>query len=167
MNGSNDSVIEKPLKHYRWSWVYGKDRELYHSVWIEPDGSLHNPRNYPEEPARAAALAADQRKADRLRESRERGVKKRRERREARIQEAAKRILRKEGIGNSDHCYCCHKFLTDPESIGRAIGSECWQHVLDIVARLEKDRADAGAAAGANTNTEPTRKEEMYANTEV
>jgi hypothetical protein len=56
-------------KHYRWRWVYGETRDRYYDVWIEPDGSLHNPRNYPEDKARAAVLRADADKAKRMAES--------------------------------------------------------------------------------------------------
>jgi hypothetical protein len=48
-------------------------------------------------------------------------------------------MLEKRGIGNSGRCYCCHKYLTDPESIARAIGSECWQRVLSAMTRLASD----------------------------
>jgi hypothetical protein len=131
--------MEKPVKHYRYQWVWGDDSRRYYDVWIEPDGSLHNPNNYPEDLARAAALAADERKAKRVRA----GVELRRQRREARIYEAARRILKKEGIGNRKWCFCCHKALSDPESIGRAVGSECWQHVLDRVAQLTVEEGKA------------------------
>jgi hypothetical protein len=71
---------EKPMKHYRYLRVWGDGpQQCYYDVWIEPDGSLHNPHNYPEELARAAALRADERKAERLRKAAEL----RRERREA------------------------------------------------------------------------------------
>jgi len=33
-------------------------------------------------------------------------------------------------IGPGNRCVICGKQLTDPESITRAIGSECWQTVL-------------------------------------
>ena len=135
------------MKHYRWRWVYGDgdtNKPLY-DVWIEPDGSIHNPRGYPEELARAAAVMADARKAERLAEARRRGVKKRQERQAARIHEAARRIVAEEGIGQRTHCYCCRKYLTDPMSIERGIGPECWQHVLDAVAYRQRKRAEVEA----------------------
>jgi hypothetical protein len=138
---------EKPMKHYRWLTVYtDPGHAALYDVWIEPDGSLHNPRGYPEETARAAALKADVRKAERLAEARKRGVKKRQERQKARIYEAARRIVDEEGIGQRTHCYCCRKYLTDPESIERGIGPECWQRVLEAMATWRRERAEATQA---------------------
>jgi hypothetical protein len=48
----------------KYRWVrYGDDR-LY-EVGVLEDGTLHNPRGYPEEIVRAAVLAADTRKHER------------------------------------------------------------------------------------------------------
>jgi hypothetical protein len=132
----------KPLKHYRWRSIQADPTctALYFDTWIEPSGELHNPHHYPPEQAYAAALRADQRKDEKLAESRRRGVEKRRRRREAQIHQAALRILRNEGIGHQTRCCCCGKYLTDPQSISRAIGSECWEHVLRAVEKLEAER---------------------------
>ena len=140
---SQESSLPAPVKHYRWSRVHGEPTgpyrvvESYDDVWIEADETLHNPRGYPEDLARAAALRADIWKAERLAESRMRGVETRKRRREARIHRIALRILKNEGIGPQTHCACCRKFLTDPASISRGVGSECWGHLLEQVERLK------------------------------
>jgi hypothetical protein len=131
------SLCEDKLKHYRWRWVYGADGEHFYDVWIESDGSLHNPHGYSEERTRAAVLRADVRKADKLAKARKRGVEKRRARQAARIHEAARKIYAEKGVDQQTHCYCCRKYLTDPGSIARGIGPECWQRVLDRVTTLK------------------------------
>ena len=115
----------------RWWPSVGGFRE----VAIRDDGSLWNPNNYPEADVRAAIAAAEARIAERKRESIKRGVEKRARRREERIWKAADIIRRNEGIGRRDTCYCCNKLLTDPVSIERGIGPECWEHVLQHVER--------------------------------
>jgi hypothetical protein len=42
----------------RYKWVYHGAEKLY-EVGILPDGTLHNPRKYPDDIVRAAVLAAD------------------------------------------------------------------------------------------------------------
>jgi hypothetical protein len=98
----------------------------------------------PEERVEESRAAAERRterlaaqEAKRRREAIERGVAKRRERREQRIHEAARQILESHGIGNRESCYCCHKVLSDPGSVVRGIGPECWDHVLNRVAWLK------------------------------
>jgi hypothetical protein len=137
----------KSIKHYRWHGLRnesGTGPPYFYDVGIEPDGGVYNPHGYPEEAARAAALRADERKAAKIAQNRAAGAVKRRQRREKRIYDAAKHILEDEGVGQLERCYCCTKGLSDPESMRRGIGSECWQKVLDAVAELQaRDRAVA------------------------
>jgi hypothetical protein len=118
-------------QHYHWRALYAEPGVgVYRNVWIEEDGSLHNPHQYPDEEVRVAVLKADARQVARKTEASERAVATRRRRQAAKIHEAAKRILSKIGIGKQDRCFCCSKVLTDATSIDRGIGSDCWQHVL-------------------------------------
>jgi hypothetical protein len=132
----------KPLKHYRWRWVRDRDGKKLYGVWLEPDNTLHNPNGYDEQEARAAVLRADSRTAERLSEAARAAAETRRRRQDARIYDAARLILSEAGIGQSKYCYCCHKLLTDPASIARSIGSECWQHVLDHIAVMKMKTAE-------------------------
>jgi hypothetical protein len=131
------------LKRYCWRWVYGPRVDAYgtheklHDVWIEPDGTLHNPHGYPRGNRPRGRLGADERKAKRLSEQAVRAAQTRRRRQELRVYQAARRIVEAGGIGQRSHCYICGKYLTDPTSIGHGIGSECWEKVLEAVTRLQ------------------------------
>jgi hypothetical protein len=126
-------------QHYHWRSInterstYAPSCKLF-DVWIEEDGSLHNPNNYPEDLVRVTVLRADAQTVARKLEATERAVATRRYRQQRRIHEAARRILADNGIGKQKRCFVCHKALTDTASIYRGIGPECWQHVLDAVA---------------------------------
>jgi hypothetical protein len=138
----------KDRPHRWWSCIdwRGPDarRHFIHDVGIRDDGSLWNPRNYPEADVRAAIAETDAQEAARKQEAIRQGVETRARRREKRIWQAADALRRGEGIGNHTSCYCCHKVLTDPVSITRGIGPECWEHVLQ---RVEWHRAQAEGAA--------------------
>jgi hypothetical protein len=58
-------------------------------------------------------------------------------RKERLVYEAA-RALKENRLTPRDDCRCCGRWLSDPESKGRGIGSECWQQVLAAL----KQRAD-------------------------
>jgi hypothetical protein len=102
------------------------------------DGTLYNPNNYPHEIVWEIldwiAEEKRQRKADAIR----RGVATRKRRRELKINEIAMALIRGDGIGSQMVCACCKKVLGDPESIERGIGPECWQHVLDMIERIQR-----------------------------
>jgi Family of unknown function (DUF6011) len=82
---------------------------------------------------RAAIAGAKARKAERKQAGIRQGVETRARRREQRIWQAADAIRKGAGIGRRGDCYCCGKLLTDPISIERGIGPECWEHVLRAV----------------------------------
>jgi hypothetical protein len=46
------------MRRYQWEWVCGVEVR-YYDVWVEPDGTLHNPHGYPEGPLRTAIDRAD------------------------------------------------------------------------------------------------------------
>jgi rubrerythrin len=108
----------------RYKWVYHNSEKLF-EVGILSDGTLHNPRGYPDE---------------RRHERRSRAAKKagetRRRRREKQVYVIAKRMVEGHNTGPRHHCVICGRGLDDPQSIDRGIGSECWQDIMREITRL-------------------------------
>jgi hypothetical protein len=67
--------------------------------------------------------------------TREKSLATRRRRLEERIAKITKDFLLGKHIGNSYECAICGKALSDPPSIRRAIGSDCWPRLQDSLAR--------------------------------
>jgi hypothetical protein len=126
-----------------WKWVQHNGERLY-DVGILSDGSLHNPNGYDEATVREAVRRAEERLHERRSKAAKRAAATKRERRERRVYDVARRILAHENIGQQRHCYICHKALTDAESIVRGIGSDCWQ---DVLAAISASRAGVAASA--------------------
>jgi len=63
-----------------------------------------------------------------------RGVETRARRREQKFREAVQ-ALRDHALTPGHSCRTCKKHLSDPASITRGVGPECWQHVLAAVER--------------------------------
>jgi hypothetical protein len=124
---------QKPRAH-KYHWVYGGAGKLY-DVGILADGTLHNPRGYPEDIVRAAVLAADEREVQRRSEAAKKAAATRAARRQRRIYEVIEKLRLGHKYGPATHCVVCGKGLGDSESIERGIGSDCWQR---IVAKLER-----------------------------
>ena len=68
-------------------------------------------------------------------ETRARSLATRRRRRERKIARITKDYLLGKHIGNGSECAICGRALSDPLSIARAIGSECWPRFQDHLAR--------------------------------
>jgi hypothetical protein len=119
-----------------WRWC-GR----YRDIGIYADGTLWNPNGYPEEEVRAAVLAADERRKAEQQVRRRAGAVKavatRRRRHEKRVYETAYRYMREGQLNPSQNCNICGRYLTDEESIGRGIGSECWQGILARIAEIK------------------------------
>jgi Family of unknown function (DUF6011) len=133
--------------HYRWITLKG---DRYYRVGLNADGSLYNPRAYPNEDELRAELeriVADDKAREH--ERRSAGAKKaavtRARRQEKQVWQAANQIVQNKQTGPRTSCVCCWKSLTDPESIARGIGSECWQHVLTAIERIKASKMSAGA----------------------
>jgi len=122
------------MGNYRW--VHHEDEILF-EVGIRPDGTLHNPRGYPEDLVRAAVIAADERKRQRRSRAAQKGAATRKRRKEHRVHLIAQQIVRDEGCGPRAACAVCGRALDDPRSVERGIGPECWQGVLEEVERLK------------------------------
>jgi hypothetical protein len=120
---------------YRWV-THGN--ELLYQIGFNSEGSLHNPRGYPEDVVRAVLEDVERRCAERRSRAAKQAAETRQRRKDAMIWSAAKRILTGQGIGERKNCAICGRGLADPESIKRGIGSECWQAVLSAVEELKK-----------------------------
>jgi hypothetical protein len=120
-----------------YQWVHHNGEKLY-EVGILPDGSLRNPRGYPEDIVRAAVLAADTRRHERRSVAAKEAAKTRARQQERQILAIARRIVANGKVGTRDNCVICERGLGDFESIERGIGSECWQGVLE---QIEKYKA--------------------------
>jgi hypothetical protein len=134
--------MSDPYKRaYHWRYVK-HNGESFNNVGIERDGRLWNPNGYPEERLRPVVEYFVNKELEERAAAIKRGVEKRKQRRLSRIAEAAHKLRTQAGIGDRLSCYCCSKALTDPVSIKRGIGPECWEHV---VRRMEQNRAEAAA----------------------
>ena len=114
-----------------YTWVPYQGQVL-RDVGIRADGTLQNPHGYPPEAVRAAVQAADQARIERRSAGAKKAAQTRRARKDRRAHQAAIDFLEKHATGPREHCYICGRELTDPESVERGIGSECWQDVLRL-----------------------------------
>ena len=116
-----------------YKWVHHNGTTLY-SVGILPDGTLHNPRGYPDDDVRSAVLATDARRHERRSQAAKKAGDTRRRRIAQKIYAVAKRLtLNGASIGPQNTC--AGRGLGDQQSIERGVGSECWQGVLDVLMR--------------------------------
>ena len=130
------------MTKYRSVWHEGQ--QLY-DLGILADGTLHNPRGYPDDLVRAAVLAADARCRQRHSEASKKAAVTRQRRQQKRTHQIAQRILAGHGIGERTNCAICGRGLDDPASVARGIGSECWQGVLSIVENLRTSSTNEAA----------------------
>jgi len=135
------------MKHYyQWRSLTYPGYGYMSSIGINYDGSLRNPNGYPEDVVRAAVLWADEKHRAEITESRKKGAqqaaKTRKRRHEIKLRAIVNKMLRDEQIGPSTHCVLCKKQLSDPQSLARGIGSECWQGVLSLVEQARCAKAD-------------------------
>jgi hypothetical protein len=112
--------------------------DRFYRVGIQADGTLHNPNSYPEDAVRAVVLAADARKHERRSQAAKKAATTREARQQQRVWLIAKRLADKQQTGPRGHCYVCGRGLSDPPSIARGIGSECWQGVLDQISSIKE-----------------------------
>lgn len=120
------------------------DARLYH-ITLKTDGTLVNPRGYPEEIVRHA-----------IEYKGKQGARTRKSRREKRVHEIAEQLAREGKIGDPIRrraskllmelgekpvCCICDRALTDQESIDRLIGPECWQDVLNWIEKIKTKAA--------------------------
>jgi hypothetical protein len=133
-------IVKGDVVYWRVGWKAG----CLYDVGIRADGSLFNPHLYPEGDIRNAIKEAQERKHRRRSKAAKKAAVTRAGRQELRVMEAAKRFVERRGIGQRSHCYICGKHLTDPESIQRGIGPECWQDLMKEVERLRQSANSMG-----------------------
>jgi DNA repair protein RadD len=123
-------------KNIRYKWVYHPDDRTarLHDVGILADGTLHNPNGYSDDLVRNAVLVAQARRRERRSQAAKQAAVTRKRRQEQKVAGIARRYLAGRKIfGPKSYCMICGKGCTDPASIERAIGSDCWQQVLSAV----------------------------------
>ena len=121
----------------RYKWLWSGDTRLF-EIGINGDGSLHNPRKYPEDIVRAAVMAAAERRHIRRSEAAKKASVTRRRRQEKKIWQIAKVLVERDNVGPRHNCAICGRGLGDTESIQRGIGSECWQDVLSVLEVMKR-----------------------------
>ena len=128
-----------------YKWVYANEEQSLEqrlfNVGIENDGSLHNPNGYPEDLVRSAVMAADARGKERRSQAAKKAGATRKLRTAKKVYSVARHLtLNGVPIGPRNSCVICGRGLGDQQSIGRGIGSECWQSVLDEIERLALEK---------------------------
>jgi hypothetical protein len=117
-----------------YRWIRHGDQVL-REVGVLGDSSLHNPNGYPADLVREAVAAANDRRRRRRSEAATRAAETRRRRTDKLVYDTAARIMAGERLGPAARCCICRRALSDPQSIRRGIGSECWQSVLTALER--------------------------------
>jgi hypothetical protein len=129
------------MHRYKWIRIDGK---LYVNVGIADDGRLHNPNNYPEEEIRHELQRIRAEKHQRRSRAAKEAAATRAERRRLRVNAIVNRIVASAEIGPRLDCAVCLKKLSDPLSIERGIGSDCWQDILvEVQARKQQEEVTA------------------------
>jgi Family of unknown function (DUF6011) len=115
----------------KYKWIDHEGATLY-EVGILADGTLHNPRGYPDDLVRAAVLGANQHRRERKSKAAKKAAETRHRRQAKKIYGIARRLTLdgEQPIGPRRNCVICGRALDDPPSIARGIGSECGQTVL-------------------------------------
>lgn len=123
-----------------YRYVRAEHGGWFRHVGILGDGTLYNPNGYPEADVRAAVAAADARRADRRRVGAAKAAETRRRRRALKLYAIVEQLRLGHRYGPRHACVLCGKALSDPPSITRGIGSECWGHVLEQLEQREVAR---------------------------
>jgi hypothetical protein len=129
------------MKKSLWRWVRGEDQVRLYDVGIFADGTLHNPNGYPEDVVRGAISRAVERRHQIQSEAASRGAVTRARRREMRLAELAEMWRTGRGIGARKSCAVCGKGFSDPLSVARGVGPECWQDLLACIEALTQRKA--------------------------
>ena len=125
-----------------YRWIYTSDnKQKLRDVGILPDGTLHNPNNYPEDLVRETIASAERRRHERRSNAAKQAAITREKPKQLMVWKVARRLLRSEQIKPSPNCVICGKGLGDRELIERSIGSDCWQHVLQAITELREGSA--------------------------
>ena len=136
----------------KYRWVRHEGEKLY-DVGICADGTLHNPRGYPDEVVRTARHGRRCAQRERRSDAAKQAAQTRQYRIRVRVHRIAKRIVAGQAVGPSGRCVVCGKQLADRESIDRGIGSECLQGVLAAITRARAAKANPMVNSGAIATT--------------
>lgn len=121
---------------YRWVRKPGArftGGDVLYDVGILADGTLHNPKGYPEDIVRAAVLEAVERGKKRRSDAAKKGTQTRAIRMEKKVYEVVQKLRLGHKYGPRANCIICEKELGDQQSIERGIGSDCWQRVMNAM----------------------------------
>jgi gas vesicle protein len=124
----------------RYKWVHHNGMKLY-DVGILADGTLHNPRGYPDNDVRSAVLAADARGHELRSQAAKKAAETRRRRRQRKVYDYVAQSLAGHPVGPRGRCVICGRHLSDQQSVERGVGSECWQDVMKLVTRKREAAA--------------------------
>jgi hypothetical protein len=116
------------MSKYRWVWHEG---EKLYDVGIRADGTLHNPRSYPDEVVRRAVMAADARKRERRSDAAKQAAQTRQHRIRVRVHRIAKRIVARQAVAERPLRHVREAARRPPTGSG----SECLQGVLAAITR--------------------------------
>jgi len=125
------------MSRYTWVRKSGTDSGTLSKVGIDADGSLWNPNGYPEDEVRRAVEEANQRRKEVRSEAAKKAAVTRKLRVEKKTYEFAQRLKDTGHLTPSKHCLICRKRCSDPESVARGVGSDCWQNVLAFLSTMK------------------------------
>jgi hypothetical protein len=129
--------MQKHLYRYINTPNYG----YFYEIGIYEDGTLRNPRAYPEDQVREVLAWTIEAERKARSDAAKRAAVTRKRRQEKLVLTTAKRIIDGAQIGPRSNCVICGRGLGEPESIQRGIGSECWQGVLSEIERTAHAKA--------------------------
>jgi hypothetical protein len=133
------STEQEPRKRTVYKWISREGcTSLLYDVGILADGSLHNPNGYPEDEVRRRVEWANEQRRLRRSNGARKAAATRSKRRERRVYAVVEKLKAGGKLPPASRCVICTKLLTDPESIERGIGSDCWQDVLHRLERREQ-----------------------------
>jgi hypothetical protein len=132
-------------KKYRWVRGPYPDHKKYYDVGFNQDGTLHNPRGYPEAEILSVLREMEERKRACRSEAAKKAAATRRDRRSNLVYSVAQKIVAGHRYGPRHNCVVCGKGLGDPQSIERGIGSDCWQLVLALITQLQAAKETTAA----------------------
>jgi hypothetical protein len=130
--------------YWKWVWKDTEHKERFLNVGMDADGTLCNPNGYPEQAVRAAIEEAKTLRFERHSRRAKKAAVTRGKRKDRRVYVAAQKLVEGQKLGPRSRCCICGKGLGDSASVGRGIGSECWQGVLRAI---EEIRAGSSAKA--------------------
>ena len=99
---------------YRWVYTNDFQQKLY-DVGVLPDGTLHNPNNYPEDLVRESIAGAVLRRREKRSNAAKQAAITREKRKQLMVRKVARRLLRSEQVKPSPNCVICGKGLGDRE----------------------------------------------------